>query len=177
MSPWQRWLFVRTLPRILKLKQLDEVEQSIVSSVTTMRDSLLEQEQEVSTKKKPSIPAFHTPRLRLLSLIEMDQAMKRRSHTDNLNLFRRISNCIQIIAANFHNRQMEDKITDEWRLMSLVIDRLCLILYLVLNLIGNVLFIYNSPTLFDDRPSLGKTAPFSPLSGDAVNVIRSDLVI
>ncbi|KIH47924.1 hypothetical protein ANCDUO_22011 [Ancylostoma duodenale] len=68
MSPWQRWLFVKTLPRILKLKPLVEPE-----SV-------------------------------------MDEAMKRKSRTDNLDLFRKISGCIQIIAANFHNRQMENKV-------------------------------------------------------------------
>ncbi|KIH49233.1 hypothetical protein ANCDUO_20693, partial [Ancylostoma duodenale] len=112
---------------------------------------------ESTSGRKPSLPAFPTPRLRLLSLVEMDEAMKRKSRTDNLDLFRKISGCIQIIAANFHNRQMENKITDEWRLMSLVIDRVCLVLYIVMNLIGNVLFIYNSPTLYDDRPSLGKT--------------------
>lgn len=60
-------------------------------------------------------------------------------------------------------------------MMSLVIDRVCLVLYIVMNLVGNVLFIYNSPTLYDDRPSLGKTVPFSPLSGGAVNVIHSKL--
>ncbi|KAL6724686.1 hypothetical protein Aduo_019551 [Ancylostoma duodenale] len=173
MSPWQRWLFVKTLPRILKLKPLVEPE-SVVSSVTTLRESMTRSRIESTSGRKPSLPAFPTPRLRLLSLVEMDEAMKRKSRTDNLDLFRKISGCIQIIAANFHNRQMENKITDEWRLMSLVIDRVCLVLYIVMNLIGNVLFIYNSPTLYDDRPSLGKTVPFSPLSGGAVNVIHSD---
>ncbi|KAK6760411.1 hypothetical protein RB195_021759 [Necator americanus] len=172
MSPWQRWLFVKTLPRLLKLKPLVEPE-SAVSSVTTLGGDSATQ-LGVKSDGKSLSPAFRTPRLRLLSLVEMDEAMKRRNRTDNLDLFRKISGSIQIIAANFHNRQMEDKITDEWRLMSLVIDRVCLVLYIVMNLVVNVLLFYNSPTLYDDRPSLGKTAPFSPLSGDAVNVIHSD---
>uniref|UniRef100_A0A1I7XG74 Neur_chan_memb domain-containing protein n=1 Tax=Heterorhabditis bacteriophora TaxID=37862 RepID=A0A1I7XG74_HETBA len=104
----------------------------------------------------------------------MDETMKLRNETDNVDLFRKIAGNLQIIAANFHNRQMENKITDEWRLMSLVIDRVFLIIYLVFNLAGNVLFIYNSPTLYDNRPSLAKTIPFSPLSGDANIMIAND---
>ncbi|CAJ0609062.1 unnamed protein product [Cylicocyclus nassatus] len=173
MSPWQQWLFVKTLPRLLKLKPLEEPEQSDANSIATM-DSQTEPEPE-KLEVKMSKRTFHTPRLRLLSLIEMDQAMKRKNRTANVDLLRKLAGSIKIIAANFHNRKMENKISDEWRLMSLVVDRVCLILYLVMNVIGNVLFIYNSPTLYDDRPSLGKTVPFSPLSGDAVNVFHSKM--
>lgn len=121
---------------------------------------------------------------------QLDVAIKNTYKADNLALFRSIAGNLHIIAANFHNQQMESKvnlklittattttiiilnfllqITDEWRLMSLVIDRLFLIIHLTVNMMVNVWFIYNSPTLFDNRPVLEQAAPFKPLSGNIV---------
>uniref|UniRef100_A0A8L8KB14 Acetylcholine receptor subunit alpha-type unc-63 n=1 Tax=Heligmosomoides polygyrus TaxID=6339 RepID=A0A8L8KB14_HELPZ len=149
MSVWQRWLFVKTLPRVLRLK------------------TLLLQDQNPEEEKGHKEPSpFCSPRLRLLSLVEMDEELKKRSRLDNLDLVKKISDNLQIIAASFHNLQMEDTISDEWRLMSLVIDRVFLLLYIVMNLCAIALFVYNSPTLYDTRPILANTIPFSPLSGD-----------
>lgn len=83
----------------------------------------------------------------------MDETFRNNGAADAHSLFQRISNSVQIIAAHFHNQNQESKvgmninkmipipffqITDEWRLMSLVIDRICLIIYFVLNLAANV---------------------------------------
>lgn len=56
--------------------------------------------------------------------------------------------------------------------MALTIDRICLIIYLVLNLSATALFIYNSPVLFDSRMPISKMPPQKPLSSDAINMFR-----
>ncbi|CAD6187526.1 unnamed protein product [Caenorhabditis auriculariae] len=171
MSDWQRWLFVQWLPKYLNLKSLDnDCDKSSDSGTTTPRTD------SVSVVHKNSAvtnsPVFPTQRLRLLSLVQMDEALKRRCVADNLDLFRKIFGHLKIIAAHFHNQQLESRITDEWQLMSLVIDRVFLILYLVINITANILFFYNAPTLFDQRPSLTQTIAHKPLSGDSVNVVH-----
>lgn len=57
--------------------------------------------------------------------------------------------------------------------MSLVIDRIFLILFLAVSMAANIMFVYNSPTLFDDRPSLVPSVAHKPLSGGTINVLNT----
>lgn len=62
------------------------------------------------------------------------------------------------------------QITDEWRLMSLVIDRICLLVYFILNMIAISLFILQASSLFDSRQPLQRTIAQKLLS-DAVSML------
>ncbi|CAJ0559181.1 unnamed protein product, partial [Mesorhabditis spiculigera] len=175
MSDWQRWLFVRTLPKYLKLKQLDysEEEKERERKERKLR-RMARRGRRVRSKRAPAAdtsPVFRSRRLRLLSLVEMDVSFRNRSAADAHSLIKQLSNSVQIIAAHFHNQSQESKITDEWRLMSLVIDRIFLIVYVLLNLGANVWFVLSVPTIFDDRPELFGTPAYKPLSGDAINIL------
>uniref|UniRef100_A0A1I7T983 Neur_chan_memb domain-containing protein n=1 Tax=Caenorhabditis tropicalis TaxID=1561998 RepID=A0A1I7T983_9PELO len=177
MPHWQRWLFVQRLPKLLRLKTLEHtLEGEDGSETTTPRTGSVSVTASV-TQKTPnpnnSSPVFPPQRLRLLSLVQMDEALKQRCAADNLDLFRKIAGHLKIISAHFHNQQMESKITEEWQLMSLVIDRIFLILFLAVSMAANIMFVYNSPTLFDDRPSLIPTVAHKPLSGGTINVLNT----
>ncbi|CAI4220809.1 unnamed protein product [Auanema sp. JU1783] len=167
MSHWQRCIFVRILPKWLCLKGLQTDQTEVGSTLASTSSDLQSYRLATSSQIKPDSPLIPPQRLRLLSLVQMDVALKQKNKIDNLSLFRIISGQLNIIAANFHNQQMEGKITDEWRLMSLVVDRLFLVIYLISNAVMNVWFIMNSPTLFDNRPALGQEMPFKPLSGSS----------
>ncbi|CAB3410329.1 unnamed protein product [Caenorhabditis bovis] len=167
MSNWQRWLFVQRLPKLLRLKALEDDENE--SETTTQRTSSVSAAHKNSaTNSSPILPP---QRMRLLSLVQLDEALKQRCAADNVDLFRKISGHLRVISAHFHNIKMESKITDEWQLMSLVIDRIFLIIYIVINMVANIWFLYNAPTLFDQRPTLTQTIAHKPLSGGTLNVM------
>ncbi|VDK43963.1 unnamed protein product [Anisakis simplex] len=67
----------------------------------------------------------------------------------------------------------DPRITDEWRLMSLVIDRICLIIYFVLNVVAILSFFLQAQFLFDTREPLQRTIAQKPLSGGAINVFAN----
>uniref|UniRef100_F1L897 Acetylcholine receptor subunit alpha-type unc-38 n=1 Tax=Ascaris suum TaxID=6253 RepID=F1L897_ASCSU len=184
MPEWMRWLFVRTLPRFLCLKMLDTPHETSSSSTSDLTYSNVEQESTVASSlrmdmsiRKYTLPTLNMPvssRMRLLSLSEVQVAeqkllsVEKGAHTQ---LFRDIAANVAVIAANFHNTVLQDKITDEWRLMSLVIDRICLLVYFVLNMVAISLFILQASSLFDARQPLQRTIAQKPLSGDAVSML------
>ncbi|CAJ0944425.1 unnamed protein product, partial [Mesorhabditis belari] len=179
MSDWQRWLFVRTLPKYLRLKQLEyteeEKEREMKEREARKARRMARRGRRVRSKPPTNdqSPIFQSKRLRLLSLVEMDETFRNKSAADAHSLFKRLSNAVQIIAAHFHNQNQESKITDEWRLMSLVIDRICLIIYLILNVAATIWFLLSCPTFFDERPELFGSPAHKPLSGDAINIISN----
>ncbi|VDK74300.1 unnamed protein product [Anisakis simplex] len=65
------------------------------------------------------------------------------------------------------------EITDEWRLMSLVIDRICLIISFVLNVVAILSFFLQAQSLFDTREPLQRTIAQKPLSGGSINMFAN----
>ncbi|KHN74860.1 Acetylcholine receptor subunit alpha-type unc-38 [Toxocara canis] len=187
MPEWMRWLFVRTLPRYLCLKMLDAPYESSTSTSVDQSSSTVEQESTAGSSFKNDLPMIRkytlpslnlpvSPRMRLLSLSEVqvtEQKLLSAEKGAHMQLFRDMAANVAVIAANFHNTVLQDKITDEWRLMSLVIDRICLVVYFVLNMIAISLFILQAPSLFDARQPLQRTVAQKPLSGDAVSMLGS----
>lgn len=50
----------------------------------------------------------------------------------------------------------------------MVLDRLLLILFSTVNIIGTIYILTQSPSLTDTRKPLNVTAPIKPLSGDTI---------
>jgi len=178
MSRWKRWLFVETLPRYLHLKMLPDESGDVRRLSDDAQGSDIQPSSsnahliDGNSNQLDGTPAqFGCSRLRLLSLVEELQTKATNVQAGtHLALFRRMACNVALIGATFAKVELEGKVVNEWRLMSLVIDRLCLIAYLTLNIIATTMVILQSPALFDQRRALSRTIASRPLSGDTASM-------
>ncbi|KAJ1373025.1 Dihydropyrimidine dehydrogenase [NADP(+)] [Parelaphostrongylus tenuis] len=82
------------------------------------------------------------------------------------DLIRRMIDNVSFIADHFRAMKKEDKISSDWSYVANVIDRLVLIVFTFVNLVGTILIIQNSPMLFDQTEPMKIGAASRPLSGD-----------
>lgn len=90
-------------------------------------------------------------------------AQLRGMHPD---VIRRMIDNVAFIADHFRAQKKEQKISEEWSYVAMVIDRLLLIIFTLGNLIGTFIIIFSSPVIFDTREPLQIMPPTKPLSGD-----------
>ncbi|MFH4973812.1 hypothetical protein AB6A40_000521 [Gnathostoma spinigerum] len=186
MPSWMRWLFVKTLPRFLALKMITSIDECcdqslIVNSVSrnassTTSSDVKEGGSSTSYEDRRKISQSVFARRRLLSLVEVEDVHHRLlspPKTVHAKIIHDMAANVAVIAATFKANEMESIITDEWRLMSLVIDRIFAWIYLILNLVSILLFIFKSQALFDTRLPLVRSVAQKPLSGDAISMLHT----
>ena len=91
-------------------------------------------------------------------------AQLRGMHPD---IIRRMIDNVCFIADHFRAQQKTtNKISENWSYVAMVLDRLLLIVFSTVNIVGTILILTQSPSLTDTREALKVTSPMSPLSGD-----------
>ncbi|KAE9548540.1 hypothetical protein FO519_008254 [Halicephalobus sp. NKZ332] len=84
-----------------------------------------------------------------------------------LNLIRQV----KFIAEHFRRNEEESEEANDWMFLSMVLDRLFLIIFSILNA-GAFLVILQAPSLYDTREPLNITAPTKPLGQANIHSLR-----
>nr|AFY08300.1 nicotinic acetylcholine receptor alpha subunit 8 [Oesophagostomum dentatum] len=168
MPHWMHAVFIETLPKYIGIKKAEEDEVSDRGSSTTELGQFLD------SSRRPS-PYFLT----VPSTINEDDSKKTRGELNKMrlsqlahlrglhpDLIRRMIDNVSFIADHFRAMKKEDKISSDWSYVANVIDRLVLIIFTFVNLVGTVLIIQNSPMLFDHTEPMKIGSASRPLSGD-----------
>uniref|UniRef100_A0A7E4UXN2 Neurotransmitter-gated ion-channel ligand-binding domain-containing protein n=1 Tax=Panagrellus redivivus TaxID=6233 RepID=A0A7E4UXN2_PANRE len=87
-----------------------------------------------------------------------------------LNLLRQV----KFIAEHFRRNEEENDISDDWTFVAMVLDRLFLIIFAILNSIA-VYVILQAPSLYDTRQPVNITIPTKPLGQANIHNIQSTL--
>jgi nicotinic acetylcholine receptor len=105
-------------------------------------------------------------------------AALRGMHPDTI---RRMIDNVSFIAEHYRAAQAEDKVrlpltspththpvqvSEDWSYVAMVIDRLFLILFTIVNVVGTVVIILQAPSLYDQRPPIQIPLAVKPLGGD-----------
>ena len=84
-----------------------------------------------------------------------------------INLIRQV----KFIAEHFRRNEEESEEANDWMFLSMVLDRLFLIIFSILNA-GAFLVILQAPSLYDTREPLNITAPTKPLGQANIHSLR-----
>ena len=90
-------------------------------------------------------------------------AQLRGMHPD---IIRRMIDNVAFIADHFRAKRKRDKVAEEWCYVAMVIDRILLIIFSIINIIGAALILTQAPSIFDTREPLQIMPATKPLSGD-----------
>ncbi|VDL69278.1 unnamed protein product [Nippostrongylus brasiliensis] len=151
MPHWMQAVFIETLPKYIGIKKAEEDEISDRGSSTSELGQFLD------SSRRPS-PYF----LAVPTTIQDDGQKRTRGEINKMrlsqlahlrgmhpDLIRRMIDNVSFIADHFRAMKKEDKISSDWSYVANVIDRLVLIIFTFVNIVGTVLIIQNSPMLFD----------------------------
>ncbi|KJH46086.1 Neurotransmitter-gated ion-channel transmembrane region [Dictyocaulus viviparus] len=167
MPHWMQAVFIETLPKFIGIKKAE------VDEISDRGSSTSELGQFLDSSRRPS-PYFLTvpwsvedgqkrTRGEINKMRISQLAHLRGMHPD---LIRRMIDNVSFIADHFRAMKKEDKISSDWSYVANVIDRLVLIVFTFVNLVGTVLIIQNSPLLFDHSTPMKIGSASRPLSGD-----------
>ncbi|UMM44038.1 hypothetical protein L5515_019308 [Caenorhabditis briggsae] len=87
---------------------------------------------------------------------------RQKSKTVDDVVFMNLLNQVRFIAEHFRHNELEGEISDDWTFVAMVLDRLFLIIFSVLN-VGTVFIILESPSLYDYSKPMNITVPSKPL--------------
>eukprot|EP00081_Caenorhabditis_elegans_P026277 NP_509745.2 AcetylCholine Receptor [Caenorhabditis elegans] len=154
MPHWMKVVFIHTLPRYICIKTAEEDDGSdrgsSISDIGPFMDS-----------RRPS-PFFITVNERQLNG-RLSELKKKGMHPD---LIRNMIQNVEFIAEYFNSLKKEDKVSEDWSYVANVIDRIFLIIFSIMNVVGTWVILLNSPALFDNRTPLFINSVARPLSGD-----------
>ena len=63
---------------------------------------------------------------------------------------------VTFIAEHFRREEEDQQVIEDWKYVSVVLDRIFLITFTVVCFLGCVLIIFRAPTIYDRTPALGK---------------------
>ncbi|KAJ1365343.1 hypothetical protein KIN20_025614 [Parelaphostrongylus tenuis] len=86
---------------------------------------------------------------------------KTKGHVDDI-IFINLLQQVRFIAEHFQQNEKESEISDDWTFVAMVLDRLFLIIFSVLN-VGTMFIILEAPSLYDYSEAMNITLPSKPL--------------
>nr|CDP97556.1 BMA-ACR-8 [Brugia malayi] len=160
MPKWMRHIFLKTLPKYLFIKppEDDASEESSNRSSDLLSSS-------TSRRTSPyflSISNLIDGQMRLSQLAQL-----RGMHPD---LIRRMIDNVSFIADHFRAMKKDDQVSEDWCYISMVLDRLMLMIFSVINVCGTLIILLQSPVLYDSRPPMTINPAIKPLSGDTLEL-------
>ncbi|VDK65994.1 unnamed protein product [Onchocerca ochengi] len=160
MPKWMRRVFLKTLPKYLFIKppEDDTFEESSNKSSDLLSSA-------TSRRASPyflSISNLIDGQMRLSQLAQL-----RGMHPD---LIRRMIDNVSFIADHFRAMKKDDQVSEDWSYVSMVLDRLMLMIFSVINIFGTLIILLQSPVLYDSRPPMTINPASKPLSGDTLEL-------
>lgn len=139
MTKFERWLYLDLLPTILLMKKRDDYKYEEVSKTKLIhcgssRVCQCPKEQLIYTSD-----ASQDHEEQVISLCSIEQ-----NEVKNAFL------SLDFVAKRLENRENHNKVEEDWRYVAAVIDRLLLILFSSVCLIGTAAIILQAPALYDN---------------------------
>uniref|UniRef100_A0A0N4ZHX7 Neur_chan_LBD domain-containing protein n=1 Tax=Parastrongyloides trichosuri TaxID=131310 RepID=A0A0N4ZHX7_PARTI len=188
MSPWIRTIFLRILPKLIfisrpkivevkdkkyclfKGKKFKKKDKYDVDKNNVSGSKLIQQypfklpEMSLSNLELPSIYKL-SKNVQTSPTKEFDTGEEiRKSHKKRVEriIFMNLLKQICFIAKHFKNNEEESEISNDWTFVAMVLDRLFLIIFSILN-VATFLIILEAPALYDTKESLNISIPNKPL--------------
>ncbi|CAI5454674.1 unnamed protein product [Caenorhabditis angaria] len=140
---------------VIKLREKPS-SQAVLNNTFDMR--MRNTESKVETKLKPFLCAQNNT----APTVAFRKTKKDKTKTMDDIVFVNLLNQVRFIAEHFRHNEMEGEISDDWTFVAMVLDRLFLIIFSVLN-IGTVFIIIEAPALKNVEWPLNITVPNKPL--------------
>uniref|UniRef100_A0A915DND2 Uncharacterized protein n=1 Tax=Ditylenchus dipsaci TaxID=166011 RepID=A0A915DND2_9BILA len=163
MPNWIYQIFIRMLPKVLLMEPPDD------DAASENEDSTISETQPSGGNSRRPSPFFMSVGGHMVdSEMRLSQlAQLRGMHPD---VIRRMVDNICFIADHFRAQQKHDKISENWSYVAMVLDRLLLIIFSSVLVVGTILILTQSPSLTDTRQPMKVMPPTKPLSGDTFGV-------
>uniref|UniRef100_A0AC34F3F2 Uncharacterized protein n=1 Tax=Panagrolaimus sp. ES5 TaxID=591445 RepID=A0AC34F3F2_9BILA len=158
MSNWMRKVFLGNLGKYLCIKPPDNDDMSDDGSTLSEAPGSSTVNERRASPYILSVASMMHSETRLSQLAQL-----RGMHPD---VIRRMIDNVAFIADHFRAQKKEQKISEEWSYVAMIIDRLLLIIFTIGNMVGTFIIIFSSPVIFDTREPLKIMPPTKPLSGD-----------
>ncbi|KAE9547316.1 hypothetical protein FO519_009471, partial [Halicephalobus sp. NKZ332] len=159
MPGWMKKVFLGGLPGLLCIKppEPDALISDGRSSISDAYNSIPNVSRRVS-------PYFLNVTNMMDSETRLSQlAQLRGMHPD---VIRRMIDNVAFIADHFRAKRKRDKVAEEWCYVAMIFDRVLLIIFTIINIIGAMLILTQAPSIFDTREPLQIMPATKPLSGD-----------
>ncbi|MCP9264964.1 Acetylcholine receptor subunit alpha-like [Dirofilaria immitis] len=166
MPKWMRHVFLKTLPQYLFIKPPEDDASEESSNRSSGELDLLSS----STSRRTS-PYFLSINNLIDGQMRLSQlAQLRGMHPD---LIRRMIDNVSFIADHFRAMKKDDQVSEDWCYVSMVLDRLMLMIFSVINIFGTLIILLQSPVLYDSRPPMTINPAIKPLSGDTLELFSN----
>uniref|UniRef100_A0A915ICI3 Uncharacterized protein n=1 Tax=Romanomermis culicivorax TaxID=13658 RepID=A0A915ICI3_ROMCU len=172
MPNWVRTLFLKKLPRIpilcLKVPDWHQVDPKLakIKKMIHKNAACGERYRGSISNRRPS-PYF----------ISADEGTDKESRLRKLAtsqgmhpmIIKEMINNVNFIAGHFAALEDGGKDSDDWSYVAYVIDRLFLILFTLINIVGTLVIVMKAPIVLDGRNPLPVPEPTKPLGGDILS--------
>ncbi|VDO75070.1 unnamed protein product [Heligmosomoides polygyrus] len=159
MSPWIRLVFLNFLPKVLLMSRPLRKEPPKPSSTlvdpTTLVEKVCRDESKLSKSFIPGRPNNIAP------TVVFRKSKKTKRRVDDV-IFMNLLQQVRFIAEHFQHNERESEISDDWTFVAMVLDRLFLVIFSVLN-VGTMFIILEAPSLYDYSEAMNITVPSKPL--------------
>ncbi|KAK6062093.1 hypothetical protein COOONC_00242 [Cooperia oncophora] len=142
---------------VLLMAQPKRIEQSKFPSSLIDPTSLIEcvYQKKCEFHEPITLPNNVAPR------VSFRKPKKIRRRVDDI-IFVNLLQQVRFIAEHFQHNERESEISDDWTFVAMVLDRLFLLIFSVLN-VGTMFIILEAPSLYDYSDAMNITVPNKPL--------------
>lgn len=140
MTRFERWLYLEFLPRILLMALRNEGDCEEACKTKLVHCGALKPEScecsDQARKPKRAIDDYQEQRISLCTI----------DHHEVKNAYL----SLDFVAKRMENRENYDKVEDDWRYVATVMDRLLLIVFSLICIVGQGIIILQAPALYDN---------------------------
>ncbi|KAL1226707.1 Acetylcholine receptor subunit alpha-like [Trichinella spiralis] len=185
MPKWIRWLFLKKLPRLLHMKLPEKCESPKEAERSRRLWAKLRGQSEQLNRRQSGFFQKLPPTafLRSSNSSSLASSMftdgRESSAQPNLlficepdqtrRLLQKLIANVNFIAAHIAMLEYDQRLSDEWSYVASVVDRVFMILFSVVNLLGTIVFVAQSPILYDISQPLPVPVKTQPLGGDTLS--------
>ncbi|WKY17308.1 hypothetical protein Q1695_001704 [Nippostrongylus brasiliensis] len=159
MSPWIRIVFLNFLPRVLLMSRPVRKDTHKPPALLVDPTSLIGKLCREEFKANNPHNAGRTNNIAPTVVFRKSKKAKRR--VDDV-IFINLLQQVRFIAEHFQHNEKESEISDDWTFVAMVLDRLFLLIFSVLN-VGTMFIILEAPSLYDYSEAMNITVPSKPL--------------
>ncbi|VDL84205.1 unnamed protein product [Nippostrongylus brasiliensis] len=153
MSPWIRIVFLNFLPRVLLMSRPVRKDTHKPPALLVDPTSLIGKLCREEFKANNPHNAGRTNNIAPTVVFRKSKKAKRR--VDDV-IFINLLQQVRFIAEHFQHNEKESEISDDWTFVAMVLDRLFLLIFSVLN-VGTMFIILEAPSLYDYSEAMNIT--------------------
>ncbi|VDN83446.1 unnamed protein product [Brugia pahangi] len=161
MPKWMRHIFLKTLPKYLFIKppeddlaQLRGMHPDLIRRMIDNVSFIADHFRAMKKDDQVCFVSFIYPTLALILIMTYTFFVC-------ISLFSMIKKLLNMLKM---------QVSEDWCYISMVLDRLMLMIFSVINVCGTLIILLQSPVLYDSRPPMTINPAIKPLSGDTLEL-------